>query len=86
MVAHIYIENYEPQALALTRTLSSNETENVFTFVYSEQEAQVITRPGQTVTETVTENVTEPGTGTTGTTGTTDTECTAGTEGETGTT
>ena len=89
VAAHIYIENYEPQALALTRTLSSNETENVFTFVYSEQEAQVITRPGQTVTETVTENVTEPGTGTTGTigtTGTTDTEGTAGTEGETGTT
>ena len=91
VVAHIYIENYEPQALALTRTLSSNETENVFTFVYSEQEAQVITRPGQTVTETVTENVTEPGTGTTGTTsttgttGTTDTEGTAGTESETGT-
>lgn len=86
VVAHIYIENYEPQALALTRTLSSNEAENVFTFVYSEREAQVITRPGQTVTETVTENVTEPGTGTTGTTGTTDTEGTAGTEGETGTT
>lgn len=82
VVAHIYIENYEPQALALTRTLSSNEAENVFTFVYSEREAQVITRPGQTVTETVTENVTEPGTGTTGTTGTTDT---AGTDGETGT-
>ena len=86
VVAHIYIENYEPQALALTRTLSSNEAENVFTFVYSEQEAQVIIRPGQTVTETVTENVTEPGTGITGTTGTTDTEGTAGTEGETGTT
>lgn len=34
VVAHIYIENYEPQALALTRTLSSNEAENVFTFVY----------------------------------------------------
>ena len=92
VVAHIYIENYEPQALALTRTLSSNEAENVFTFVYSEREAQVITRPGQTVTETVTENVTEPGTGTTGTTsttgttGTTDTEeGTAGTESETGT-
>lgn len=79
VVAHIYIENYEPQALALTRTLSSNEAENVFTFVYSEREAQVITRPGQTVTETVTENVTEPGTGTTGTTDT------AGTDGETGT-
>ncbi|GAB6104307.1 hypothetical protein JCM17039_10610 [Blautia glucerasea] len=86
VVAHIYIENYEPQALALTRTLSSNEAENVFTFVYSEREVQVITRPGQTVTETVTENVTEPGTGTTGTTGTTDTEeGTAGTESETGT-
>ena len=73
VVAHIYIENYEPQALALTRTLSSNEAENVFTFVYSEREAQVITRPGQTVTETVTENVTESGTGTTGTEGETGT-------------
>ena len=35
IVAYRYIENYVPQALALTKTLSANEAENVFTFVYT---------------------------------------------------
>ncbi len=36
VVAFRYIENYQPQAYNLTRTLSKNEAENVFTFVYQE--------------------------------------------------
>ena len=35
VVAYRYIENYVPQALALTKTLSDNEAENVFTFKYA---------------------------------------------------
>lgn len=35
VVAFRYIEGYEPQAYNLTKTLSKNEAENVFTFVYS---------------------------------------------------
>ncbi len=36
VVAFRYIENYQPQAYNLTRTLRKNEAENVFTFVYQE--------------------------------------------------
>lgn len=36
VVAFYYIENYQPQAYNLTKTLSSNEAENVFTFIYRE--------------------------------------------------
>lgn len=35
VVAFLYIDGYEPQAYNLTKTLSGNEAENVFTFVYS---------------------------------------------------
>lgn len=35
VVAFRYIEGYAPQAYNLTKTLSDNEAENVFTFVYS---------------------------------------------------
>ena len=34
VVAYKYIEGYAPKALGLTKTLSENEAENVFTFVY----------------------------------------------------
>lgn len=34
VVAFQYLENYQPQAYNLTKTLSDNEAENVFTFVY----------------------------------------------------
>lgn len=34
VVAFQYVEHYQPQAYNLTKTLSSNEAENVFTFVY----------------------------------------------------
>lgn len=52
MVAYHYIEGYQPQAYNLTKTLSKNEAENVFTFVYEPvpedtvtTETEVITRP-----------------------------------------
>ena len=54
IVAYRYIENYVPQALALTKTLSANETENVFTFVYTRGEAGIITIPGSDTTNVVT--------------------------------
>ncbi len=34
VVAYKYISGYRPQALGMTKTLSENEAENVFTFVY----------------------------------------------------
>jgi hypothetical protein len=42
VVAFIYIEGYRPQAYNLTKTLSKNEAENVFTFEYTPVE----TTPG----------------------------------------
>jgi len=36
VVAYKYIEGYEPQVAGFTKTLSENEAENVFTFVYDE--------------------------------------------------
>lgn len=53
-MAYRYIENYVPQALALTKTLSANEAENVFTFVYTRGEAGIITIPGSDTTNVVT--------------------------------
>lgn len=35
VVAFLYIEGYEPQAYNLTRTLTANAAENIFTFEYS---------------------------------------------------
>lgn len=35
VVAFLYVDGYQPQAYNLTKTLSANEAENVFTFVYS---------------------------------------------------
>lgn len=61
VVAYRYIENYVPQALALTKTLVDNEAENVFTFIYT---------PGasnQVVETTTTTTVTTFVPGTTGT-------------------
>ena len=55
IVAYQYIENYIPDALALTKTLSNNVSENVFTFTY---------KPGATdrvVTTTTTITTTVPG-------------------------
>ncbi len=62
VVAYLYIEDYNPQTLALTRTLSENEAENVFTFVYTPVPTEVITEPGDTITNTTTVTETVPGT------------------------
>lgn len=43
IVAYKYIENYVPRALALTKTLSENASENVFTFVYAPGDSGSIT-------------------------------------------
>lgn len=83
VVAYQYVEGYTPQTLALTKTLSENAAENVFTFLYTPIGTNVVTVPGETTTITTVvpgttnvETVTVPatttaGTGTTtGTTGT----------------
>lgn len=73
VVAYRYIENYVPQALALTKTLSDNEAENVFTFKYAPGATNRVVEtvnhvtvviPGNTITNTVTVSA-----GTTGTAG-----------------
>lgn len=80
IVAYQYIEKYHPTALAMTKTLSENEADNVFTFVYNEGEKQTVVRPGEVVENIITENVggtgaatggnAPGGAGTAGTTGT----------------
>ena len=76
VVAYRYVENYIPDALALTKTLSDNESENVFTFTYTPGATDRIVETTTTVTTTV------PGTatpaGTTGATAGTGTGTTAG--------
>ena len=45
VVAYLYIAGYTPQALAVTKTLSANEAENVITFVYTPDTAPGGTTP-----------------------------------------
>lgn len=77
IVAYQYIENYIPDALALTKTLSNNVSENVFTFTYKPGATDRVVTTTTTITTTVPGTAT-PGTGTGnagtagGTTGTTD--------------
>lgn len=72
VVAYRYIENYIPDALALTKTLSDNESENVFTFTYTPGATDRIVETTTTVTTTVPGTATPAGAaGTTGTAGTT---------------
>lgn len=72
VVAYRYIENYIPDALALTKTLSDNESENVFTFTYTPGATDRIVEATTTVTTTVPGTATPTGAaGTTGTAGTT---------------
>ena len=59
VVAYRYVENYIPDALALTKTLSDNESENVFTFTYTPGATDRIVETTTTITTTV------PGTATT---------------------
>ena len=88
VVAYQYVEGYTPQALALTKTLSENSAENVFTFRYTPIGTTVVTIPGETTTVTTVvpgttnvETITVPATTSAGTT----TGTTTGTTG-TGTT
>lgn len=72
VVAYRYIENYIPDALALTKTLSDNESENVFTFTYTPGATDRIVETTTTVTTTVPGTATPVGAaGTTGSAGTT---------------
>ena len=91
VVAYTYIDGYTPEYRNLTKTLSANAAENVFTFNYLPYETVTVTTPGQTITNTTEQTVTVPGGtttttgGTTGTTGGTGTGGTTGTTGGTGT-
>ena len=78
VVAYTYIDGYTPEYRNLTKTLSANAAENVFTFNYLPYETVTVTTPGQTVT--VPGGTTTTTGGTTGTTG-----GTTGTTGGTGT-
>ena len=70
VVAYQYIDGYIPNALGLTKTLSANEAENVFTFVYEAAPEDVIVQETETESETEsstgtgTDNETESATGT----------------------
>lgn len=85
IVAYQYIENYIPDALALTKTLSDNESENVFTFTYKPGATDRVVTTTTTITTTVPGTAT-PGTGTgnVGTAGGTTGGTTGGTAGTTG--
>lgn len=55
VITYRYFEGYQPQAYNLTKTLSANAADNVFTFIYSRvtpPEVNVITIPGQPGTPT----------------------------------
>lgn len=70
VVAYRYVENYIPDALALTKTLSDNESENVFTFTYTPGATDRIVETTTTVTTTVPGTATPAGAaGTTGAAG-----------------
>ena len=85
VVAYRYVENYIPDALALTKTLSDNESENVFTFTYKPGATDRVVTTTTTITTTVPGTAT-PGTGTgnVGTAGGTTGGTTGGTAGTTG--
>ena len=85
VVAYRYVENYIPDALALTKTLSNNESENVFTFTYKPGATDRVVTTTTTITTTVPGTAT-PGTGTgnVGTAGGTTGGTTGGTAGTTG--
>lgn len=71
VVAYTYVDGYAPEYLALTKTLSANAAENVFTFTYRPAETVIVTIPGQTITNVTEEIVTVPGTTAGAATGTT---------------
>ena len=86
VVAYLYVENYTPQALALTKTLSSNESQNVpvtteTVTVPGETTTVTTVVPGTTTTETTVVETPAAGTPAAGTTGAAGTEGAAGTVG-----
>lgn len=85
VVAYRYVENYIPDALALTKTLSNNVSENVFTFTYKPGATDRVVTTTTTITTTVPGTAT-PGTatGNVGTAGGTTGSTTGGTAGTTG--
>lgn len=86
VVAYRYVENYIPDALALTKTLSDNESENVFTFTYTPGATDRIVETTTTTITTTVPGTATPGTGTgnVGTAGGTTGGTTGGTAGTTG--
>ena len=60
VVAYTYIDGYTPEYRNLTKTLSANAAENVFTFNYLPYETVTVTTPGQTITNTTQHTVTVP--------------------------
>lgn len=69
VVAYAYVDGYTPEYRNLTKTLSANAAENVFTFTYLPNETITVTTPGQTTTNVTEQTVTVPGTTTGDTTG-----------------
>lgn len=45
VIAYLYMENYQPQAYNLTKTLTANAAENIFTFVYTPVPAGTVAPP-----------------------------------------
>lgn len=58
VVAYLYMEDYVPRTLGLTKTLSANEAENRFVFIYDPVETEVIVEPGETTVTTAPGTVT----------------------------
>lgn len=61
VVAYKYVEGYTPQVIGFTKTLSENEADNVFTFVYSQvpTTAGTTQTPGQNVNDNANDTQTE---------------------------
>lgn len=66
VVAYAYVDGYTPEYRNLTKTLSANAAENVFTFTYLPNETVTVTTPGETRTNVTEQTVTVPGGTTTG--------------------
>lgn len=56
VVAFLYVDGYVPQAYNLTKTLSKNEAENIFTFVYNPIRTGEENRPGSSTVTAEREN------------------------------
>lgn len=85
VVAYHYIENFVPQALAMTKTLSDNPTDNVFTFVYTPGTTGTVTET-TTPAVTIIDNTPVPQPGDAGTTGNAADAGTGGAQPDAGTT